>query len=443
MQLYTKWRRNVKYYKISDKKMVGLLFSLCWLVYFSSYLGRLNYSAALAEIISAEGFSKAQAGMIGTGFFMAYGIGQIISGFLGDKLSPKWMIFTGVSVSALLNFVMSILSRPDIMAAVWAVNGLAQSLIWSPMLRLLFEYLKPEDRQRACININSSMPLGTMTAYGMTAIIVAFSDWRMTFTGAAVLLFLVACIWQVGMKKIECHGKIAAASESANQEDKRRERAEKESKLENKTGVRGHSFRVILISSGLVFILFAMMVQGALKDGVTTWIPTYVKETYGVTSVMAIMSTMLIPMFNLLGVYMASMAERKWFHDEVKTAGAFFALCAVSLLILFGISGKNMVLTIGMLAVSTTSMMAVNTMLISVLPSRFGIAGKASSISGILNSAVYLGSAVSTYGIGAMSVSMGWNNTILIWFGLAVIAGGICFGVRNVWKRYKDRYLKQ
>lgn len=434
----------MKYYKISDKKMVGFLFALCWLVYFSSYLGRLNYSAALAEIISAEGFSKAQAGMIGTGFFMAYGIGQVISGFLGDKLSPKWMIFTGVSVSAFLNFVMSVLSRPDIMAVVWAGNGFAQSLIWSPMLRLLFEYLKPEDRQRACININSSMPLGTMTAYGMTAFIVAFFDWRMTFTSAAVLLFFIACIWQVGMKKIEFHSKIAAG-ESIGQEDNLREWTGKESrlegKLENKSGVKGHSFRVILISSGLVSILFAMMVQGALKDGVTTWIPTYVKETYGVTSVMAIMSTMLIPMFNLLGVYMASMADRKWLHDEVKTAGAIFALCAVSLLLLFGISGKNMALTIGMLALSTTSMMAVNTMIISVLPSRFGIAGKTSSISGILNSSVYLGSAVSTYGIGALSVSMGWNNTILIWLGLAVMAAGICFGVRNIWKRYKKQYL--
>lgn len=69
--------------------MEKLLFWLCWIAYFSTYIGRLNYSASLMGIILSEGFSKGQAGMIGTAFFFAYGAGQFVSGFLGDRLAEN------------------------------------------------------------------------------------------------------------------------------------------------------------------------------------------------------------------------------------------------------------------------------------------------------------------------------------------------------------------
>ena len=54
-----------------------------------------------------------------------------------------------------------------------------------------------------------------------------------------------------------------------------------------------------------------------------------------------------------------------------------------------------MAASMGMLALSTTTMMTVNTLITAVLPSCFGRVGKASSMSGLLNSAVYSGGAVS------------------------------------------------
>lgn len=61
--------------------------------YFSTFLGSLNYSAGLTEIIRAEGYDKGAAGLIGTAFFCSYGIGQLFSGFMGDRWKPQKMIF--------------------------------------------------------------------------------------------------------------------------------------------------------------------------------------------------------------------------------------------------------------------------------------------------------------------------------------------------------------
>lgn len=418
------------YYKITTKKMITLLFGLCWVVYFSTYLGRLNYSACLTEMIQAEGFSKESVGLIGTSFFFAYGIGQFISGFLGDKLSPKWLVFTGLTLSSIANLVMSLLHTPAFMAGVWCINGLAQALIWSPMIRLLFDYLKTEQRMKSCVYLNSTVPIGTMVAYGMTAGVIFLANWRVVFILASGLLFAIAFVWLIGMGKVERYAKTYGEVEE--KVEVKKENGEVPSQMQWKT---------MMLESGCLFLLFALIVQGALKDGVTTWIPTYISETYALSSVLSIISTMVIPLSNLMGVYLASAFNDKFFKDEIKTSGAFYAICACSLLVLRIFSGKSMIISLLMLAISTTTMMAVNTMLIAVLPSYFGKVGRASSVSGILNSSVYVGGALSTYGIGALSSAWGWNNTIMYWVVSAVLAGIVCFSVWKKWKRYKNKYL--
>lgn len=401
---------------------------LCWIVYFSTYLGRLNYSASLSEIILSERFTKSQAGMIGTGFFLAYGGGQFVSGFLGDRLAPKKMVFTGLFISGICNLTMVICKNPVMMTAIWCVNGLFQALIWSPMIRLMFEFYRTETRMRACVSLNSSVPIGTMAAYGITAAVIWMSGWRMMFLLAGVVLFVISLVWLVGMGRVEAYAK---------------EHGEKEvppvSEAKRKSGDAGHDFqwKHVFIEAGFLLLMIALFVQGALKDGVTTWVPTYISETYGMSGVLAITSTMIIPVFNLAGVYLASFADSHWFRNEIRTAAAFFGVCGAALFVLWAASGHSMVISFLMLAVATTAMMAVNTMLIAVLPSYFGAKGKASSVSGILNSSVYVGGAASTYGIGALSMIAGWNATILVWFIMAVVSMVLCGAVVKRWSNYR------
>lgn len=178
-----------------------------------------------------------------------------------------------------------------------------------------------------------------------------------------------------------------------------------------------------------------------MKDGITTWIPVYLEENHGMGSIAAILSTMVIPFCNMLGVSLAAFVRKRAGENEIRSASVFYGVCAVSLAILYVRGGSSGFLALCMLAAATTSMMSVNALLISVLPSRFGKLQKASVISGILNSCVYTGCAVSTYGIGALSESRGWSVTILLMAAGAVAAGSICIGVSRRWGRYVKNYL--
>ena len=71
----------------------NFLILLGWLLYTTSYLGKLNYSANITQIIDFYGVTKAEAGVAPTFFFFAYGIGQVVNGLLCKKYDIKKVIF--------------------------------------------------------------------------------------------------------------------------------------------------------------------------------------------------------------------------------------------------------------------------------------------------------------------------------------------------------------
>ena len=77
----------MKLYKFADKRSSRITL-MCALLYFCSYLTRYNFGAVLVEIVAREGISAELVSMSITGLFITYGIGQLVSGFLGDKFAP-------------------------------------------------------------------------------------------------------------------------------------------------------------------------------------------------------------------------------------------------------------------------------------------------------------------------------------------------------------------
>ena len=104
--------------KITGLRRQHLFFALCWTAYFSTYIGRLNFTASLAAISAAAGFSQSELGLVSSGFFVGYGIFQLVWGFAGDRLDPVRMVFSGVLCSGLLNLAMACASSPGLMAVI-------------------------------------------------------------------------------------------------------------------------------------------------------------------------------------------------------------------------------------------------------------------------------------------------------------------------------------
>lgn len=412
-----------------------ILFLLCWVGYFSTYIGRQNYSAVMAEIIRAEGYLNRTCGLIGTGFFICYGVGQIISGFLGDRYSPKWLIFTGISISAVINGVMSCLNSPEAMVAAWCLNGAAQSMTWSPILRVFSEYLPADQQKKACVNIATTYPAAVFLTYPMCSLLVYWLGWRSVFVVTGVFMGAVSLLWAGGFTWVE------------KRLGKGNGKAERNISKEKENGGSGSGQEPLIFTPSLVLTLFliagSLVIQGALRDGITNWVPAYLSGTYDVGTFVAIFATSVLPFINLFGVYAANMIFRGGRRDEVRTSGVLFGAAFASLTCLCLTEGSHLLVSLLFFSLATSCMMGINVMLVSFVPTNFIRWGRVSTISGLLNSTVYIGSSIATYGLGAVADVYGWSMLIRC-LGVSAVAGlGLCVLAGPGWRKFLKSCLRQ
>jgi OPA family glycerol-3-phosphate transporter-like MFS transporter len=70
-----------------------------------------------------------------------------------------------------------------------------------------------------------------------------------------------------------------------------------------------------------------------------------------------------------------------------------------------------------------------------MVPNFFEKSGKVSTVSGVLNSCTYIGSALSTYGIALLSKQIGWQHTVLVWFAIAFVGSLCCLFCAKPWQK--------
>lgn len=404
--------------KIDSPAYAKKLFFLCWLVYCTSYLGRLNYSAAMTVMMKENVLDSSQAGFISMLYFFAYGIGQMVNGFLGDRINPKRMILIGIGMSAAANACMGLSGSFVVMAVIWGINGYFQAMIWAPIIRIFAEMLNESDKINCSVNISSSGVVGTLLSYLLSAVLIGQFHWKSVFFVASILLFLVAVVFWFGFQSVLTYS-------NKNLEVKSNEiRVEKE-QVKKQDGKRT-DFKTILFCSEILFILIPIIIHGVLKDGVTAWVPTYISSSFGLAPSFSVLVTTVLPIVNLAGAYAGWAIYRRMKKNIAKSNMVFFIGSVVSLILLLAFGRVSVILTVVLLAVITSSMMAVNTLSISVYPLKFEKDGRVSSVSGFLNAMAYIGTAISTFVIGLIVKYRGWQDTIYTWLAITVIASAIC-----------------
>ena len=84
----------------------------------------------------------------------------------------------------------------------------------------------------------------------------------------------------------------------------------------------------------------------------------------------------------------------------------------------------------------TGCMHGINMLLISRLPIHFHNYGRISTISGLLNTFTYVGSAISSYGFAVFSEQLGWGFTIGLWTIIALLGAITCIISLPRWNRF-------
>ena len=392
------------------------LYLLSWLAYASAYIGRYNYSAVMGAITAENSLSLSAAGAVSTGYFICYAVGQIVFGLLSQSVSPYAMILIGLCGSGLCNLGAGAFST-SFMGLLWGANGLFQAMIWPPIVRLFAESMPLMRQKRACVSINSTTPAGTLAAYALSAVLLQFADWHHVFFSCGGLLLGMAAIFWLGTAPLRRATTYAPQLE-----------------LQQQKGTGNGP--AALLAAGLGAMLLPVLLHGGLKDGVTNWVPSMIQSNFGISPAFSAAVAMALPLVNLSGAYLSGWLNEHCTHNELKTAGFLFALASVCLLALPLAVRTSLLLAVLLLAVTTASMLGVNTMFINVIPVKAGRHGGASMLSGTLNAVTYLGAAAATWGIGAAAEGCGWNAVFLLWLIMAMLALLVSALLAGRWGEY-------
>lgn len=409
--------------KLKDKNKINLFILLCCAVYFVSYLTRKNYDAALVEIYTSLSIPKTLASLASTGAVITYGAGQLLSGVLGDKFKPKYIIFCGLIITSCCNFFLPVFSSNIyIMIVIWCVNGLAQAMMWPPLVKILSDSLDQDYYKKGVLYVTFASSLATITVYLLVPTCIKLSQWQNAFYICSAFAISVCILWIRAIRYFEKFTGVANKRENV---------------TNNKVQVKSLSKGYIFLS-GLVPIAIGIILQGTLRDGVTTWMPSIISETYHLDTSVSILSTVALPLLGMFSAAGASAVQRKM-KNEVTSAAIFFFIALLSAVILTIFNKTNVVLSIIMMAIITACMHGINLMLVCEVPNYFAKFNKVSTISGILNSFTYVGSAISIYAIAAISEHFNnWVINFIIWAIISLLGTVFCLIAINKWKRFKN-----
>ena len=160
---------------------------LCCLVYFVSYVTRINYQAALSEIVTDLEITRQLASIAVTGSFITYGAGQIISGFIGDKMKPQNVILVGIIGTSFINVLVFLFPNIYFMNTVWCFNGFFQSMIWPPLVRSMSENFTLEYYKKGSTLVSVACSVATIGIYFLVSFFVEYFSWKNTFYFCAIM----------------------------------------------------------------------------------------------------------------------------------------------------------------------------------------------------------------------------------------------------------------
>lgn len=398
----------MKIQKYSNKAIVAL----CTVAYFASYFSRKTFSVVMVNMLSDGALDRDVAGMVGTALFIFYGAGQLLSGYLGDKISPKYLMFSGLMVSAVCNLLLPIVPNQYLMIPVWAVNGFAQALLWPPIVRILSDNLTHEKYVTANLIVTCGAHISTIVLYVYAPICISFMSYKAVFFTSTVFSAVVGVLFLVAMCLV------------LGKEEKR------EVKSLASMQIKEGSVWQIFKSSGVFPIFICIIVMGFMRDGIESWLPTLYSEAFNRDSSESILVSVALPIFSIISLFLVRIIHKgRVFNNEARGAGILFVISIV-LCVPFAclISVEHTVARVVCLilaAIVSACMHSCNFLLISCLPGRFAGTGRASTVGGFCNACTYIGAAVSMYGIALISDRFGWTYTVLSW--IAILTVGVIF----------------
>jgi len=403
---------------LSTKQRNLLLIIVCTIVYSCSYLLKLGYNANIICFEKEFGIQHAETGLVTTFFFVAYGIGQVVNGFLVRKYPLKYIVPGALLVSCVFNVLLGTTNTFVPVKYYWLVNGAILSILWPSVIRMVGENVDPEYKNKSIFFLGLTTAIGTLATYGLSALFTAVNHYRIIYFVAVGLAVIFSLLWFFTYDKMK--------KEIPN------EPVVQESKYPKKERNKYH----VLVFIGIIALY--CIATALAKEGLQTWLPAILIDKYHYDESVSILITVLLPLTQMFGASLAIQTNKK-IKNYILLCSVFSLVPALFVGLDLAIKLNVPVFTIIMFALSCLILSAAANVTTSMIPIRWEDPKKSGFYAGLFNGFCFVGSAISSFGLGAVADNYGWDlvSIILICCLCAVSIVGLAYLLIRIIIRYK------
>lgn len=389
------WRRRTLY-----SIMIG---------YGAFYLVRQNFALAIPFICSELNVNKVDIGLLISIGSLLYGFGKFLFGLLGDKYSARYVMATGLLISGILNILIGITSVFPIIAILYSLNQVVQSMGAPPCVKLMKHWYSTTEMGRV-------WSIWMMAPHISSAIITLYFPLILLNYGWKAIFYLPGIV--AILLSIFIFNRLSdnASSNKQISESNKNNKENKFSFIE--------TIKLIIKNKNVLCASFAAFFVYINRMTFLNWGPTLLKEYRNSSNVGVGYQMALFEISGIIGALVAGYISDKLFKGRRAPVGAIsmFLLAIINVIFRFIPKESAILNSICMLLIGF--LIAANVMLVSVSATDFVDKKIAASANGFTGTLCYIGTAVAGLGNGYLAENYGWNSVVLLAI-LSALFGGI------------------
>ena len=378
--------------------------------YASFYLTRKSFTFVIPQMIQDLHFTKAQIGILGSVFYITYGISKFISGMLSDKSNPRYFMAVGLILTGIANIFFGFSSSLLCLTLFWLINALFQGWGWPPCARLLTHWYSQSERGIWWGIWNTSHNLGgALIPIIVASSVLFFADWRaaMFVPGAITII--------TGFFLLNRLRGIPESQGLPTIEEYRNDHVEKTSKKELNLPIIKIFFNYVFKNKYIWLLASSYVLVYIVRTAVNDWGAVYLTE-HGYTLMKANSCMSFFEIGGFIGSLVAGWCSDKIFCGMRGQTNVLFSLGVVFLLVFFWLIPGNHFLLHSSLMFGIGFFIFGPQMLVGMAPAELTHREAAGTSTGFVGLFGYIGAAISGYPVGLIIQNFSW-------FGFFVVIG--------------------
>jgi len=270
-----------------------LVVGILWFVSMLNYLDRLLIASMRTPIKADIPMTDAEFGLLTSAFLIIYAILSPLGGYLADRFSRKWVIFTSLLLWSIITLITGFVQNYTQLITTRAIMGISEAFYMPAAVALVMDYHKGSTRSKASGILMTGLYAG-MALGGLGGYIATIWDWRLgyhLFGGIGIFYAVVVFFTLKDAPKDETEIKTESKNEFNFIE----------------------ILKSLFSSSGYLLILLYGLLVSVCFWLIYAWLPTFFEEGFKLTTGEAgVSGTFYIQIASLIGVLVGGYFADKW-----------------------------------------------------------------------------------------------------------------------------------